>query len=71
MAVFTLEIPDEQMGRVIPALSNAGGFAESSNENARAAVLAYISRVVLGAEQQAAIDAALHAVPDPEPLTLT
>lgn len=71
MATISITIPDATVSRVIPLLCAAGGFTDVTPANAKAAVMAYILRIVQSAEQQAARDAAMKAVVTPAPLALS
>lgn len=54
MATITLNIPDADESKIIAALCAAGGFTESTEANAEAAIMKWVLRV---AESNAATDA--------------
>ena len=71
MTAFTLNIADQDIVRVTAALSVGGGFAEVSEANAMAAVMAWIKQTVANVEMDVARQAALNAVIAPVPVSLS
>lgn len=71
MAQFTLEIADADLERTTACLSQAGGFADPTEENALSTVMTFIQQTVSNVETTNARTAALATIKPNVPVVLT
>lgn len=76
MATITINIPDDQMPRVIDGLCKAGGWRSVELDGARGAfakkmVVDYVRDTVKAVERATAVEAAIAATPQPTAVDVT